>query len=59
MTIDRDALDQLATFLQGPDSSLFELKPTAAANEAERLLSLVRRRGGKCAHEFALPDARP
>jgi hypothetical protein len=58
LAIDSDALDELATFLQGPDSSLFELKLSAAADEAARLLHLVRRRGWESAHEFALPSAR-
>jgi hypothetical protein len=60
LAIDTGALDQLATFLKGPDSTLFELNVVAAVDEAVRISRLVRPRGTTDwarAHEFELPDA--
>lgn len=43
LRIDCEVLHGLATFLQGPDSSLFELDPVVAVGVAGRLAKSVRR----------------
>jgi hypothetical protein len=53
LPIDREVLDQLTTFLRGPDSRLFELNPAGALDEAVRLARLQRRR--KSATPIDLP----
>jgi hypothetical protein len=53
LPIDSEALDQLTTFLRGPDSRLFELNPDGALDEAVRLAHLERRR--KSATRIDLP----
>jgi hypothetical protein len=58
VAVDNDALEQVTTFLCGPDSSLFELGLHAAVSEVERLSRLLRRRRWACTHEFALLEGR-
>jgi hypothetical protein len=43
LPIDSEVLDQVATFLSGPDSRLFERSPDRARDEAMRLARLQRR----------------
>jgi hypothetical protein len=60
LAVDTGALDPLATFLKGPDSTLFELNVVAAVDETVRISRLLRRRGTSKwarAHEFELADA--
>jgi len=60
LAIDTGALDRLATFLGGPDSTLLELNAGAAVDEAVRISCLLRRRRTTewaRAHEFELSDA--
>jgi hypothetical protein len=59
LAIDAGALDQLATFLKGPDSTLFELNVVAAVAETVRISCVLRRRGTTewaRGHEFELFD---
>lgn len=44
LPIDSEVLDQVATFLSGPGSRLFERSPDGALDEAVRLARLQRRR---------------
>jgi hypothetical protein len=52
VAIDGEALDQLATFLTGPDSRLFESSKAGALDEAVRLAHIQCRRN-HCTHQSA------
>ena len=58
LEVDSTGLEQLETFLHGPDSSLFEVRPRAAVSEAARLARLLRGRGWAGTHEFELSEGR-
>jgi hypothetical protein len=52
--IDSEALDQIATFLSGPDSRLFDLSRDGALDEALRLARVLR--GRKSAARIGRPE---
>jgi hypothetical protein len=54
LSIDSEVLDQVATFLSGPDSRLFERSPDRARDEALGLAHLQRR--PKIAAHIHLPE---